>query len=135
MSAEDIRALIQGLVEVALAGNVCADFRCSGPSDAGSALTYAVWQPGAYVGSGYVDADDLRGVPLPEAFDALVLIHETLAARALAEGGDDPFLEAARRDHAHMTPDGPPGVRPWPGPSQNLWERRCYGHEPWNRFH
>ena len=162
-------------------------------------------------GSGYLDADDLQGVPVPEAFDALVRIHETLAARALAEGGDDPFLEAARRDHAHKTPDGhqttfehqqlfgslkhvfradmapggrgwayllalferskppcreaegPPdcatghlgsawcaagyllhqnafnrslsGVRPWPGPNQDQWERRCRDNRPWNRWH
>ena len=61
-----------------------------------------MWRPGVYVsdpeGSGQhiLTADDIRGVPVPEAFDALVRIYETLAERALAEGGDDPFLEAAR---------------------------------------
>jgi len=75
-------------------------------------LSVAVWRPGVYVsdpeGSGQhiLTADDIRGVPVPEAFDALVRIYETLAERALAEGGDDPFLEAARRDHAHRSPDG-----------------------------
>ena len=41
------------------------------------------------------------GVPVPEAFDAPVRIYEALAARALADGGDDGFLEAVRWDHAH----------------------------------
>lgn len=108
-AVEDIEALIEGLVEVALAPDVCANFLCSAATRARSALRYAVRRPGTYVdvdGGGYLDAGDIRGVPVPEAFDALVLIYETLAARALAEGGDDPFLEAARGDHAHRTPDG-----------------------------
>ena len=46
------------------------------------------------------------GVPVPEAFDAPVRIYEALAARALADGGDDGFLEAVRWDHAHKRPRG-----------------------------
>lgn len=211
MTTEEIGALIEGLVEMALASKACANYLCSAADAVGSALRFAVWRPGTYVdASGYLDADDLLGVPLPEAFDALVRIYETLAARALAEGGDDPFLEAARRDHAHRTPDGfqttfehtrldgalrhvfsadmapggrgwayvlalferskppcregegPPdcatgrlgsawcaagfhlhenaftslrGVRPWPGPDQDRWERRCVFGKPWNSQH
>ena len=38
-----------------------------------------------------------KGTPYPAAFDALVRVYETRAARALADGGDDPFLEIHRR--------------------------------------
>ncbi len=205
VTADEIAALIDGLVEIALAPGACANFLCNGPSEAGSALLYAAWRPGVYVDDiGYRTADDLRGVPVPEAFGALVRIYETLAERALAGGGDDPFLEAARWDHAHKRPDGHPttfvesrlyralshvfhadlapdgrgwryalalfersrppcrkydgppeppdcmvgpgsawcaagsllheGIivraRPWPGPDQDLWERRCYLGRP-----
>ena len=209
VTAAEIAALIDGLVEIALAPGACASFLCTGPSQAGSALRYAAKRPGVYVDNiGYLTADDLRGVPVPEAFDAMVTIYETLAERALADGGDDPFLEAARWDRAHEGPnrtpttfvesrlyrslsnvfhadlapdgrgwryalalfersrppckyDGPPeppdcmvgpgsawcaagsllhegmivAARPWPGPDQDLWERRCYNGHPWNRFH
>ncbi len=37
------------------------------------------------------------GTPYEAAFDALVRVYETRAARVLAEGGTDPFLEAHRR--------------------------------------
>lgn len=212
VTAAEIAALIEGLVEIALAPGAYGH----GPRQAGSALRHAAWRPGVYVdGWGYLsdlpDSPDslrLRGVPVPEAFDALVRIYETLAARALADGGDDPFLEAARRDHKRRRPDGrwttfeesrlrrslsnvfhaglapdgrgwryalalfersrppckerdgtpePPdctvgpgsgwcaagkllheetlgGARPWPGPDQDLWKRRCSGSSPWNRF-
>ena len=202
---EEIRTLIEGLVEIALAPSAPA------ATEARFALVTAAWQPGVYVdGLGY--NDDVRGVPVPGAFDALVRIYETLAARALANGGDDPFMEAAWRDHEARAPDGrsttrekrdlqaslrsvfntdpapggrgweyvlalferskppckegdgPPGppdctegpgsvwcaagsllhqnkddrvlqsVRPWPGPNQDLWERRCRGGAPWNLF-
>ena len=42
------------------------------------------------------NASYLRGTPYPEAFDALVRVYETRAARVLAGGGDDPFREAYR---------------------------------------
>ena len=116
LSAEEIAALIEGLVEIALTPDshtVCAYSTCPSATTAGSVLRFAVWRPGVYAtdpeGTGKqlpIPADDLRGVPVPEAFDALVRIYETLAERALAEGGDDPFLEAARRDEANRTPDG-----------------------------
>ena len=203
MTAEEIGTLVEGLVKMALAPNACADFLCAdGPSEAGFALRFAARRPGVYVdGFGYRDADDLRGVPVPEVFDGLVRIYETLAARAIANGGDDPFLEAAWRDEeaagghswrlyrslshvfrADLAPDGrgwayalalfersrppckeydgPPEApdctvgpgsawcaagdllrqtammeaRPWPGPDQDLWERRCDSGRPWNRF-
>ena len=41
-------------------------------------------------------ASYLRGTPYSEAFDALVRVYETRAARVLAGGGDDPFREAYR---------------------------------------
>ena len=112
LPAEEIGALIEGLVEIALApdAHACV-YSC--PNDrARSVLRGAVWRPGVYVrdpeggGQHILTADDLRGVPVLEAFDALVRIYEALAERALAEGGDDPFLEAARRDEANRTPDG-----------------------------
>ena len=104
-TAEEIGAVIEALVEMALSR--CADFLCNGPAEAGTALVFAAWRPGVYVdGTGYLTAADLGGVPVPEAFDALVGIYETLAERALADGGDDPFLEAAWRDHEGRTPDG-----------------------------
>ena len=215
VTAAEIAALIEGLVEIALASD--AHYRNShSPRQALSALRSAARRPGHYVDRlGYLsdlpDSPDslrTRGVPVPEAFDALVRIYETFAARALADGGDDPFLEAARRDHKRRRPDGrwttfeesrlhsalshvfhaglapdgrgwrytlalfersrppckerdgtpePPdctvgpgsawcaagellheetlgGARPWPGPDQDLWKRRCSGSSPWNRF-
>ncbi len=113
LPAEDIEALIEGLVEIALDpdANAC-DYSCPNKT-ASSVLRFAVWRPGVHAtdpeGTGKqlpIPADALQGVPVPEAFDALVRIYETLAERALAEGGDDPFLEAARRDEANRTPDG-----------------------------
>ena len=116
MTAKEIEALIEGLVQLALAPDAhtaCAYSTCASATYAVSALSSAVWQPGVYVsdpeGTGKqipLTADDLQGVTVPEAFDALVRIYETLVERALAEGGDDPFIEAARRDHAHRSPDG-----------------------------
>ena len=116
LPAEEIEALIEGLVEIALAPDAhtaCAYSTCASARRAGSVLMSAVWRPGVYVPEGTdkqiplpADYNDIQGVPVPEAFDALVRIYETLAERALAEGGDDPFLEAARRDHAHRSPDG-----------------------------
>jgi len=115
LPSEEIAALIEGLVEIALtpdAHTSCAYSTCPSATTAGSVLSYAVWRPGVYVsksgapGLRLLTADDIRGEPVPEAFDALVRIYETLAERALAEGGDDPFLEAARRDDANRTPDG-----------------------------
>jgi len=117
LPAEEIGALIEGLVEIALtpdAHTACAYSTCPSASTAGSVLTFAVWRSGVYASDPETgkliplpaEYDDTRGVPVPEAFDALVLIYETLAERALAEGGDDPFLEAARRDDANTTPDG-----------------------------
>ncbi len=115
LPAEEIEALIEGLVEIALAPDAhtaCAHMTCPNARNAGHVLSFAVWRPGVYVGAlegpGHhvLTADDIQGVAVPEAFDALVRIYETLVERALAEGGDDPFLEAARRDHAHRSPDG-----------------------------
>ncbi len=115
LPAEEIEALIEGLVEIALdpdAHTACAYSTCPSSTTAGSVLRFAVWRPGVYVsdpeGGGHhiLTADDLPGVPVPGAFDALVRIYETLAERALAEGGDDPFLEAARRDEANSSLDG-----------------------------
>ena len=104
-TTEEIGAVIEALVEMAL--SECADRGCAGAREAGRALTRAARRPGVYVdGSGYLTADDLGGVPVPEAFDALMRIYETLAERALAAGGDDPFMEAAWRDHEGRTPDG-----------------------------
>ena len=40
--------------------------------------------------------DDSRGTPHAGSFDALVRVYETRAARALANGGTDPFQEAYR---------------------------------------
>lgn len=102
-TAKEIGALIEGLVEAALAA--CAEGLCSGPRAARNALVSAAWRPGVYVdGIGY--SGDRRGVPVPEAFDALVRIYETLAARSLAEGGGDPFMETAWRDLEAKRPDG-----------------------------
>ena len=42
------------------------------------------------------NASHLGGTPYPEAFDALVRVYETRAARLLAGGGEDPFREAHR---------------------------------------
>ena len=42
------------------------------------------------------------GTPYEAAFDALVRVYETRAARLLAEGGTDPFLEAHRRHPRHV---------------------------------
>ena len=42
------------------------------------------------------DASHLGGTPYPEAFDALVRLYETRAARLLAGSGEDPFREAYR---------------------------------------
>ena len=42
------------------------------------------------------DASHLGGTPYPEAFDALVRLYETRAARLLAGGGEDPFREGYR---------------------------------------
>ena len=105
LSATNTEALIDGLVDVILAADV-GERR--GPYwHAGGALTYAAWRPGSYVdGFGYRQAEDLDGEAVPAAFDALVRVYETLAARALADGGDDPFLEAALRDEASRTPTG-----------------------------
>ena len=99
----EIRTLVEGLVEIALAP--CAEDLCTGPNAASNVLVYAVWRPGVYVdGLGY--NDDVRGEPVPGAFDALVRIYETQVARALAGEGDDPFMEAAWRDHEARAPDG-----------------------------
>ena len=114
-TAAEIRTLVEGLVEIALAS--CDDNRCTGPAQARWALVSATWRSGVYVdglaavsaGDGYLTADDVRGEPVLEAFDALVRIYETLAARALANGGDDPFMEAAWRYHEARVrdPNGP----------------------------
>ena len=97
----EIRTLVEGLVEIAL------DPDAPGASDAGLALVQAAWRPGVYVdGLGY-DVG-VRGEPVPGAFDALVRIYETRAARSLANGGEDPFMEAAWRYHEAWDPDGPP---------------------------
>jgi len=115
LPSEEIAALIEGLVEMALAPDAhtaCGSMMCPSARYAGSVLRSSVWHPGVYVGApegpGHhvLTADDLRGEPVPEAFDALVRIYETLVERALADGGDDPFLEAGRRDDANSTPDG-----------------------------
>ena len=218
LPAEEIEALIEGLVEIALAPDAhsaCAHTTCPSARNASSVLRFAVWRPGVYVGDPEgtgkqiplpADYNDLHGVPVPEAFDALVRIYETLVERALAEGGGDPFLEAARRDEAIPTPHGyehmrlfgvlrdiiaadlspegrgwayvlgvyerskppcrerdgapnPPDCAtgrlgsawcaagdllhetmlgepmPWPAPDRALWERRCGGIRPWNRYH
>ena len=42
------------------------------------------------------NASHLGGTPYAEAFDALVRLYETRAARLLAGGGEDPFREAHR---------------------------------------
>ena len=42
------------------------------------------------------NASHLGGTPYPEAFDALVRVYETRAARLLAGGGEDPFREGYR---------------------------------------
>ena len=103
----EIQTLVEGLVEIALAP--CADHRrCSGQRKASSALVHAAWRPGVYVdGLGYTPADDDRGEPVPGAFGALVRIYEARAERALAAGGDDPFMEAEWRDHEARVRDGP----------------------------
>ena len=123
LPAEEIEALIEGLVEIALAPDAhsaCAHMTCPSARYASFALRSAVWRPGVYVGDSEdtskliplpADYNDLHGVPVPEAFDALVRIYETLVERALAEGGDDPFLEAARRDDAIPTPHGHESMR------------------------
>ena len=98
-TAAEIRTLVGGLVKIAL------DPSAPAATEASLALVYAAWRPGVYVdGLGY--KDDVRGEPVPGAFDALVQIYETLAARALANGGDDPFMQAAWRDHEARAPDG-----------------------------
>ena len=101
----EIRTLVEELVEIALAP--CADRLCDGPRTASHVLVTAAWRPGVYVGGlGY--NEDVPGEPVPGAFDALVRIYETLAARSLANGGEDPFMEAAWRYHEAWDPDGPP---------------------------
>ena len=51
----------------------------------------------AYVALAGAARERGEGTPYPAAFDALVRVYETRAARALADGGDDPFLEVHRR--------------------------------------
>ena len=77
-------------------------------------LRRAAWPAGAYLeASGYVSDEDLSGEPAQAAFDALVRVYETLAARALANGGDDPFLEAANSDAEARLAGRPHGWRGW----------------------
>ena len=100
-TAAEIRTLVEGLVEIAL-----DDPGAPAATTAGIALLTAARRPGVYVdGLGY-DLNVRGELPVPGAFDALVRIYETLAARALANGGDDPFMEAAWRDHEALAPDG-----------------------------
>lgn len=104
MTAEERAVLIEALAEAVLAADIGIQ---AAYNDASGALVYAVQRPGTYVDEwGYIGADENPGEPVPEAFDALVRIYETRVARALASGGDDPFLEAAFRDHARRTSTG-----------------------------
>lgn len=98
--------LIEALVDVVLATDVGVS-PLNGPYwQAGAALRSAARPPVSYVdGIGYYTNED-SGKPVPEAFEALVRIYETLAARALVDGGDDPFLEAAFKDRLARTPTG-----------------------------
>lgn len=113
----EIRTLVENLVEIAL------DPDHPAATQASRALVYAAWRPGVYVdGLGY--NDDVRGEPVPEAFDALVRIYETLEERALADGGDDPFMEAAWQYHEARVrnPDGPRPTDEIDGLHGSLWD-------------
>ncbi len=107
MTAEEIAALIDALVEVTLAVDIRSYLYEN--THASRALVYAARRPGSYMDSTleYVGVDERPGEPVPGAFDALVQIYETRVARALASGGDDPFMEASFRDEASSrTPTG-----------------------------
>ena len=93
--AAEIRALANALADSILIYD--ADRFRSARRAARAALRRAAWRPGVYVGGGRF-ANDLAGEPAQAAFDALVRVYETRAERALANGGDDPFMEAARGD-------------------------------------
>ena len=109
MTADEIAVLIDALVEMTLAVDI-GQWPNSEVSDASWALVYAAQHPGSYVEhSEYVGVREYPrpGESVPGAFDALVRIYETRVARALATGGDDPFMEAAFRDEASSrTPTG-----------------------------
>ena len=62
--------------------------------------------PPPRLGGRYLNS--LPGIPAQSAFDALVRVYETFAARAPASGGTDPFVEAARRDTRAERAHGPP---------------------------
>ena len=110
MPEAEIEALIDAMVDLMLADTVGREALFQ----ARHALVSAVWRPGTYLHGniGYLTEDDLKGEPVPAAFDALVRVYETRAARALAEGGDDPFLEAARRDFEPREAGRAPPGRP-----------------------
>ena len=113
MTAEEIAVLIDALVEVTLAVDIGHLWPNSEVTRAGlwftpPSIPGRMWNTRNTSESRY----PRPGESVPGAFDALVQIYETRVARALASGGDDPFMEAAFRDEASSrTPTGGNGRR------------------------
>lgn len=86
--ATEIGALAERLADILLSDTISWRVRV----EIGLALKGATNRFGNY------DYGYGSGTPHLPSFDALVRVYETRAARALADGGTDPFREAARRD-------------------------------------
>lgn len=106
MLEAEVDALANALADLILDSVSDTDKTIDARWRARGALSSAALRPGVYVGGRYLDS--LPGIPAQAAFDALVRVYETFAARALADGGTDPFVEAARRDSGTGRVHGPP---------------------------
>ncbi len=106
MPEAEIGALADALADLILDPASDTDKSIDARSKARSTLRRAAMRPGVYLGGRYLNS--LAGIPAQSAFDALVRVYETFAARALASGGTDPFVEAARRDTRAERAHGPP---------------------------
>ncbi len=92
-SPEELERLASDLAEIILTTNPADEDRIA--TDARMALLFAALQ-----------YDEGWGTPYAGAYDQLVRVYETLVARALENGGTDPFKEMYRLDEAE------PGGRP-----------------------
>ncbi len=92
-SPEELERLASDLAEIILTTNPADEDRIA--TDARMALHFAALQ-----------YDEGWGTPYAGAYDQLVRVYETLVARALENGGTDPFKEMYRLDEAE------PGGRP-----------------------
>ena len=92
---EELDALAGALAEILVAG-AAEDY---------SEEYYVQWEAEAALEVAASHHPEARGTPHDGSFEALVRVYETLAARALADGGTDPLEEAYRDDGNKSGPD------------------------------